>query len=92
MGTVRGDETPTTTEKMGGEESGGESPARTPMSQDLEKQVHREVGKDIREPSPPDGTEVLAEWKEGPHKVIERRSGPGEEVCSFRRGRVTRVL
>jgi len=28
----------------------------------------------------PDGTEVFAEWKEGPHRVIERRTGPGEEV------------
>jgi len=28
----------------------------------------------------PDGTEVFAEWKEGPHRVIERRPGPGEEV------------
>ena len=29
----------------------------------------------------PDGTEVFAEWKEGPHRVIEHRTGPGEEVC-----------
>lgn len=29
----------------------------------------------------PDGTEVFAEWKEGPHRIIERRTGPGEEVC-----------
>jgi len=29
----------------------------------------------------PDGMEVLAEWKEGPHRIIERRIGPGEEVC-----------
>ncbi len=28
----------------------------------------------------PDGTEVAAEWKEGPHRIIERRIGPGEEV------------
>jgi hypothetical protein len=28
----------------------------------------------------PDGTEVYAEWKEGPHRIIERRTGPGEEV------------
>ncbi len=31
----------------------------------------------------PDGTEVFAEWKEGPHRIIERRTGPGEEVCLF---------
>jgi sodium/hydrogen antiporter len=28
----------------------------------------------------PDGDEVLQEWKEGPHRVIERRAGAGEEV------------
>jgi hypothetical protein len=28
----------------------------------------------------PDGTEVYAEWKEGPHRIIERRAGAGEEV------------
>ena len=31
--------------------------------------------------NPPDGTEVFAEWKEGPHRIIERRTNPGEEVC-----------
>jgi hypothetical protein len=31
----------------------------------------------------PDGAEVFAEWKEGPHRVIERRTGPGEEVCLY---------
>ena len=29
----------------------------------------------------PDGTDVFAEWKEGPHRIIERRNDPGEEVC-----------
>ncbi|KAH9954957.1 Sodium/hydrogen exchanger family-domain-containing protein, partial [Russula dissimulans] len=28
----------------------------------------------------PDGMEIFAEWKEGPHRIIERRIGPGEEV------------
>ncbi|KAI0299685.1 Sodium/hydrogen exchanger family-domain-containing protein [Multifurca ochricompacta] len=28
----------------------------------------------------PDGMEIYAEWKEGPHLIIERRKGPGEEV------------
>jgi sodium/hydrogen antiporter len=28
----------------------------------------------------PDGTEVVSEWKEGPHRIIERRSGLSEEV------------
>ncbi|KAI0087886.1 Sodium/hydrogen exchanger family-domain-containing protein [Irpex rosettiformis] len=89
--TARGDETPTTTatEKMGGEDSGGESQMHTPTSQDLEKQAQRERReegeegervRDVRDAEPPDGTEILAEWKEGPHKIIERRNGPGEEV------------
>jgi hypothetical protein len=29
----------------------------------------------------PDDTEVFEEWNEGPHRIIERRTGPGEEVC-----------
>ena len=71
--TVRGDETPSTEKTTG---SGEVSQTHT---QD-EKSARREDGQDMREPSPPDGTEILAEWKEGPHKVIERRAGPGEEV------------
>ncbi|KAI0632221.1 Sodium/hydrogen exchanger family-domain-containing protein [Trametes polyzona] len=30
--------------------------------------------------NPPDGTETYQEWREGPHKVVERRAGPGSEV------------
>ncbi|KAK1223104.1 hypothetical protein PQX77_014032 [Marasmius sp. AFHP31] len=30
--------------------------------------------------TPPDGDEIVSEWQEGPHRVIERRKGPGEEV------------
>ena len=26
-------------------------------------------------------TDMFVEWKEGPHRIIERRTGPGEEVC-----------
>ncbi|KAI0826897.1 Sodium/hydrogen exchanger family-domain-containing protein [Trametes gibbosa] len=33
-----------------------------------------------KEDTPPDGTETYQEWREGPHKVIERREGPGMEV------------
>lgn len=29
---------------------------------------------------PPDGNDVLSEWQEGPHRIIERRAGPGQEV------------
>lgn len=31
----------------------------------------------------PDCIEAFKEWKEGPHRIIERRSGPGEEVCFY---------
>lgn len=37
-------------------------------------------GEMMKEETPPDGLEVLAEWQEGKHTVIERRAGPGEEV------------
>lgn len=30
--------------------------------------------------SPPDGDDVLSEWREGHDRIIERRAGPGEEV------------
>ncbi|KAJ7133332.1 Sodium/hydrogen exchanger family-domain-containing protein [Mycena epipterygia] len=29
---------------------------------------------------PPDGEEIISEWQEGHHRIIERRAGPGEEV------------
>jgi len=29
---------------------------------------------------PPDGTETALEWREGSHKIIEKRGGPGQEV------------
>lgn len=38
--------------------------------------TEEEFGKE----NPPDGSETELEWREGPHKVIERRRGPGQEV------------
>ncbi|OCH91622.1 hypothetical protein OBBRIDRAFT_886841 [Obba rivulosa] len=35
---------------------------------------------DYREENLPDGEEVFQAWKEGPDRVIEKRSGPGEDV------------
>jgi hypothetical protein len=35
----------------------------------------------MKEDNVPDGAEKVLEWREGPHKVVERRAGPGEEVC-----------
>lgn len=29
---------------------------------------------------PPDGSGIVSEWREGPHRIIERREGPGAEV------------
>ncbi|KAI0314071.1 Sodium/hydrogen exchanger family-domain-containing protein [Amylostereum chailletii] len=49
------------------------TPAGTPDDKEAE---HGE----LHGGNPPDGDTLLAEWKEGPHKVIERRAGPGEEV------------
>lgn len=34
-----------------------------------------------------DDDKIVSEWKEGPHKVVERRAGPGEEVRLFIRCR-----
>ncbi|KAG2360635.1 Sodium/hydrogen exchanger family-domain-containing protein [Suillus spraguei] len=35
---------------------------------------------EIKEEIPADGKGTTAEWKEGAHRIIERRGGPGEEV------------
>lgn len=35
---------------------------------------------EMKEEVPPDGKETTAEWREGPHQIIEHRGGPGEEV------------
>ncbi|EMD40247.1 hypothetical protein CERSUDRAFT_112439 [Gelatoporia subvermispora B] len=43
-------------------------------------EVTREDGTDVREEFPPDGDEIVAEWNEGPDRIIERRAGPGEDV------------
>ncbi|EPQ54422.1 hypothetical protein GLOTRDRAFT_61511 [Gloeophyllum trabeum ATCC 11539] len=45
-----------------------------------ETAAEREQEGHTKDEIPPDGDDVIAEWKEGPHKIIERRAGPGEEV------------
>ncbi len=70
-GTVHGPESPIT------EKTAGSSDSQT---QTQDENTRREDGEDVRSESPPDGREVIAEWKEGPHNIIERRAGPGEEV------------
>lgn len=59
-----------------GEGSSTRTRADTVLDKDLE-----EDEKDTREEVPPDETERTTEWREGPHKIIERRDGPGGEVC-----------
>lgn len=69
--TVAGDETPPT-EKVPGSDS---SPTQTTREEPSSQQEG-----DFREENLPDGREVVAEWKEGPHNIVEKRAGPGEEV------------
>ncbi|KAF9523393.1 Sodium/hydrogen exchanger family-domain-containing protein [Crepidotus variabilis] len=61
---------------------GGRTPlsASTPSSLSLRSQPQNPPGRDYRQQSPPDGSETLAEWQEGHHRVIERRLGPGSDV------------
>ncbi|KAJ7723808.1 Sodium/hydrogen exchanger family-domain-containing protein [Mycena metata] len=63
---------------------GSESPTAigtTPGSRDEEKeQEDVEAGRRPEGDVPPDGEELIAEWQEGHHRIIERRAGPGEEV------------
>ncbi|RPD62512.1 hypothetical protein L226DRAFT_504125 [Lentinus tigrinus ALCF2SS1-7] len=69
-----------------GHAEGSVTPVEPTSSQEEKHEEDREREQDprqqgeIRGGNPPDGTEVLAEWKEGPHNVIERRRGPGDEV------------
>ncbi|KAG1818647.1 Sodium/hydrogen exchanger family-domain-containing protein [Suillus subaureus] len=60
---------PDGTEQVG-EASSAETRAEAALAKDEEE---------TKEETPPDGKEATAEWKEGPHKIIERRGGPGEE-------------
>jgi hypothetical protein len=61
------------------EEIGEGSSAETRTVNALAKEVEEEE-EESKEEVPPDGTDRTTEWREGPHKIIERRRGPGEEV------------
>jgi NhaP-type Na+/H+ or K+/H+ antiporter len=50
-----------------------------PGSRDEEKE-DVEAGLRPEGDVPPDGEELVSEWQEGHHRIIERRAGPGEEV------------
>lgn len=49
-------------------------------------------GSDVRDENAPDGGEIIQEWQEGPHRIIERRAGPGEEVCAASQIHADRLL
>lgn len=60
--------------------------ASTPSSLSLRSQPQSppiDSPRDYRQQDPPDGSETLAEWQEGHHRVIERRMGPGSDVSQF---------
>lgn len=60
------------------------SPSPLPESPpDTESETKLVAEEKMKEENPPDGDENIYEWREGPHKIIERRGGPGEEVCSY---------
>jgi hypothetical protein len=61
------------------QEIGEGSSANTRTEAALEKDLEKE--EEMKEEVPPDGTERTTEWREGQHKIIERRDGPGGEVC-----------
>ncbi|KIY66408.1 hypothetical protein CYLTODRAFT_398761 [Cylindrobasidium torrendii FP15055 ss-10] len=62
----------------------------TPDENELkhERQLERDTIEEAERRSPaepvegdvPDGEDIISEWKEGQHRVVERRAGPGEEV------------
>ncbi|KAF7299367.1 Na-H-Exchanger domain-containing protein [Mycena indigotica] len=56
-----------------------ESPTVVSSDKD-QKQRQVEAGLTPEGDVPPDGEELVSEWQEGHHRIIERRAGPGEEV------------
>ncbi|EGN93823.1 hypothetical protein SERLA73DRAFT_163247 [Serpula lacrymans var. lacrymans S7.3] len=83
----RGESSLTPEEKSALESKRASSSSTPPSTGEDERNVDERVSDErqesedrMREQNPPDGTELIAEWNEGPHTIIERRSGPGEEV------------
>ncbi|KAH8813534.1 Sodium/hydrogen exchanger family-domain-containing protein [Flagelloscypha sp. PMI_526] len=54
------------------------SPRKDPAT--MKEESRKEEGEAWKEELPPDGTANVQIWDEGPHRIIERRKGPGEEV------------
>ena len=49
----------------------------------VDAEARRPDGTDLRDENPPDGDETEEEWREGPHRIVEKRPAPGEEVSSL---------
>ncbi|KAJ6779278.1 Sodium/hydrogen exchanger family-domain-containing protein [Mycena vulgaris] len=60
----------------------GTTPGSRDEHKDEEDERKAEVAAGTRPEGdvPPDGEELVSEWQEGHHRIIERRAGPGEEV------------
>ena len=66
------------TEKLGS--SGISEDTKVHRTESPHPQPPHPVVSDYRDQIPPDGTERIAEWIEGSHRIIEKKSGPGSDV------------
>lgn len=55
-------------------------PSQTDSSETAKKGTDTPMDDEKNADTPPDGNDIISEWQEGSHRVIERRAGPGEEV------------
>ncbi|KAI0349581.1 hypothetical protein OH77DRAFT_1490547, partial [Trametes cingulata] len=69
-------------DRMGEDREESLTPVAGTSSDEEKHQEHHEEPQEATKESenPPDGTDTYQEWREGPHKVVERREGPGAEV------------
>jgi NhaP-type Na+/H+ or K+/H+ antiporter len=66
------------TEKLGS--SGLSEDMKVHRTESPHPRQPQQVVSDYRDQIPPDGTERIAEWIEGSHRIIEKKSGPGSDV------------
>lgn len=66
------------TEKLGS--SAISEDTKVQRSESPHPRQSQQVVSDNRDQIPPDGTERIAEWIEGSHRIIEKKSGPGSDV------------
>lgn len=58
-------------------------------SLETKKDQHETETNLMKQENLPDGDELITEWQEGDRTIIERRAGPGEEVCPFFAEKIT---